>query len=75
MFVNRFLMFFYNFFVLDIKIALAPFRIEGLFCLIVKQSVAFVKRGATIVNETQVCNFKCTVCKRNASFVSEMHYL
>ena len=44
-------------------------------CLIVKQSVAFVKRGATIVNETQVCNFKCTVCKRNASFVSEMHYL
>ena len=31
--------------------------------LIVKRNVAFVKRGATIVSETQVCKFKCTVCK------------
>ena len=32
-------------------------------CLIVNRNVAFVKRGATIVSETQVCKFKCTVCK------------
>ena len=43
--------------------------------LIAKRNVAFVNRSATIVSETQVCKFKCTVCKRNASFVSEMHHL
>ena len=68
MFVNMFLMFFDNIFILDIKIALVH-------SLIVKRNVAFVKRGATIVSETQVCNFKCTVCKRNASFVSQMQHL
>ena len=31
--------------------------------LIVKRNVAFVNRGATIVSKTQVCKFKCTVCK------------
>lgn len=43
--------------------------------LIAKRNIAFVKRGATIVSETQVCKFKCTICKRNASFVSKMQHL
>ena len=42
---------------------------------IAKRNIAFVKRGATIVSETQVCKFKCTICKRNASFVSKMQHL
>lgn len=48
---------------------------SGIIDLIAKRNVAFVNRSATIVSETQVCKFKCTVCKRNASFVSEMHHL
>ena len=39
--------------------------------LIVKRNVAFVKRDATIVNETQVCKIKCTVCKQNATIANE----
>ena len=42
---------------------------------IVIRKVALEKRNATFVIETQVCNLKCTICKRNASFVNEMHDL
>ena len=36
---------------------------KHIFCLIVIREVAFVKRNATFVIETQVCNLKCTICK------------
>ena len=40
--------------------------LKQIFGLIVIREVAFVKRNATFVIETQVCNLKCTICKRNA---------